>query len=390
MKILFYKWNTYGQEDLEQSFLSLGHQVDTLYYVMKSFECEPTFEALLRTKLQEHSYDFVFSLNYFPIISNLCSEYHLLYLSWTIDSPLLQLYSTSVRNACNYIFSFDSKTTVDIRNLGAKHIYNLPLAVSETHYGNLTISEEDRQNYQHAVTFVGSTYQGKSFLDKATNLPAHLLGYLDGIITAQKHVSGYNFLEELLPPSVMEELSRYIYLGLGKEFIGTPAMVFANSFLGTKVTEKERLDLLGSIAEHYPLSLYTKNDTAATLPLVQNCGTVDYQSEMPKVFHCSKINLNITLRNIQHGIPLRVFDVLASGGFLLTNMQPDLSPHFIDGEDLVVYYDKDDLLQKIGYYLSHDEERKAIAANGHKKVMEVHTHTKRIQTMLSTVFNSNL
>ena len=37
------------------------------------------------------------------------------------------------------------------------------------------------------------------------------------------------------------------------------------------------------------------------------------------MFANSKVNLNITLRNIKTGIPLRALDIMGAGGFLLTN-----------------------------------------------------------------------
>ena len=52
---------------------------------------------------------------------------------------------------------------------------------------------------------------------------------------------------------------------------------------------------------------------------------------MPLVFQNSKINLNITLRSIKNGIPLRAIDIMGAGGFLLTNYQNDFGLHFTDG-----------------------------------------------------------
>lgn len=386
MKILLYKWNTVGQENLEHSFAALGHQVDTIRYVMESFEEEPVFSKLLRSKLSEDTYDLVFSFNYFPVISKICEESHIPYIAWTIDSPLLQLYSSSVYHSCNHIFSFDSKVTQDMIKLGVKQIYDLPLAVERQHYREFDFTGNSCLRYNNDVSFVGSTYQNKSFYDKLTNLPPDLRGYLEGIMASQECVNGYNFLEEMLTPDIMTKLSQYVSLRLGTEFIGSPAMVFANSFLGTKVTARERIHLLDAISQQYNLNMYTKDDISAILPYAHNCGTVNYHSEMPKVFYSSKINLNITLRNIQHGIPQRIFDVLASGGFLITNSQPDLHPHFVDGEDLVVYYDKDDLLSKIEYYLNHENERRQIATNGQKKVLEQHTYEQRILQILSVLY----
>ena len=56
--------------------------------------------------------------------------------------------------------------------------------------------------------------------------------------------------------------------------------------------------------------------------LLQNVnymGSCDYYGQMTKVFKASSINLNITLKISQSGIPLRVMDILGAGGFLLSN-----------------------------------------------------------------------
>lgn len=106
---------------------------------------------------------------------------------------------------------------------------------------------------------------------------------------------------------------------------------------------------------------------------------------MPKVFRMSKINLNFTIPNIKSGIPLRIWDVLGCGGFLLTNYQAEIPYYFKEGEDLVCFDSLEDLCEKVGYYLEHEEERKRIAWNGYRKVREKHSYIERIRTILDTV-----
>ena len=103
-------------------------------------------------------------------------------------------------------------------------------------------------------------------------------------------------------------------------------------------------------------------------------GILDYYNNMSVVFRNSKINLNITIRSIRTGIPLRAMDIMASGGFLLSNYQEELAEYFIDGEDMVLYYDDEDMMNKIEYYLAHDEERKRIAENGRRKVADKYSY----------------
>lgn len=132
------------------------------------------------------------------------------------------------------------------------------------------------------------------------------------------------------------------------------------------------------------MKLYTSEPTPQ-LKGIKNMGEVHYMYEMPLVFKYSKINLNITLRSIRNGIPLRAMDIMGAGGFLLTNYQNDFAMHFVDGEDYVSYSDREDMLNKIKYYLEHEDERKLIAENGCRKVREEHTYTQRLSEIIGSI-----
>jgi spore maturation protein CgeB len=118
------------------------------------------------------------------------------------------------------------------------------------------------------------------------------------------------------------------------------------------------------------------------MPNLKNHGPVDPYAELPLVFKKSRINLNISLRSIKSGIPQRAFDIMGSGGFLLSNYQSDFLDFFTPDEDFVCYESKSDLLDKITYYLTHEDERAAIAKNGHDKVAAAHTYRHRVREML--------
>jgi tetratricopeptide (TPR) repeat protein len=106
---------------------------------------------------------------------------------------------------------------------------------------------------------------------------------------------------------------------------------------------------------------------------------------MPLIFRYSKININTSLRTIKSGIPLRVFDILGAGGFLITNYQSDIADYFEIGEDLVCYESEADLVEKVGYYLVHEEERKRIATNGYRKVKQFHNYEVRLKEIFRIV-----
>ena len=159
---------------------------------------------------------------------------------------------------------------------------------------------------------------------------------------------------------------------LGDEYIEDDEYIFASSCMEKRVTIEERKSLLDSIASlGHDFRLYTGSKLDDAPQLKQACkGYIDYMSVMPKVFKASRINLNISLRSIKTGIPLRALDIMGCGGFLLSNYQKELAENFEDGKEMVVFYGLDDCIEKVEYYLEHEDERRAIAESGCRAVRE--------------------
>ncbi|MCM1171699.1 MAG: glycosyltransferase [Clostridium sp.] len=72
---------------------------------------------------------------------------------------------------------------------------------------------------------------------------------------------------------------------------------------------------------------------------------------------------------------------------MIANYQTEIPDYFTIDKDIVVYESIPDLKSKIDYYLTYDDERMEIAANGQKKVLEQHTYDVRVRQMLDMVFN---
>jgi glycosyltransferase involved in cell wall biosynthesis len=99
-------------------------------------------------------------------------------------------------------------------------------------------------------------------------------------------------------------------------------------------------------------------------------------------FSESKIVFNISIKD---DINMRVFEVMGTGSFLLTNWLPTLGELFEDGKDLVTYKTYDEMVEKARYYIDHEEEREKIAQNGYNKVIQSHTYKNRIDKILGMV-----
>ena len=134
-------------------------------------------------------------------------------------------------------------------------------------------------------------------------------------------------------------------------------------------------------AERFDTRLYTY---AGTLPegMPKNCGLLKYYEEMPFVFRHSHLNLNITLKDIRSGIPLRALDIMGSKGVLLSNYQPELAEWFQDNMDVILYGSLKEALDKMDFYLKHEDLRKKIALNGYWKVKRYFSYEERIRQIL--------
>lgn len=107
--------------------------------------------------------------------------------------------------------------------------------------------------------------------------------------------------------------------------------------------------------------------------------------EMPKIFHLSKINLNFTSKPIRSGLPLRIWDIMGAGGFVLTNFQIEIPEYFEIGKEIETFSSQEELLDKITYYLEHEEERKQIASNGYERAKSEYSLDTRIGQMLNMI-----
>lgn len=389
MNILFYRYGSICEPDIIASFKHLGFNIteDTREVYNKQLLPSDCIKGL-NELLKQDTYSFIFSINFFPSVSDVCNIWGIPYLCLIVDSPVLELFSTSLANPCNKVFLFDRQLYNDFHHINPDGIFHIPLATNvRDNYATATMaSAADRARFSSDISFIGSLYSEKCLYNQIT-LPEKMRGYVDGLIEAQLLVYGYNFIEECVTPELIEAFCK-----VRPELINFPdsmkvdtKAVIAQHIISVKVAEQERLRYLKALSEHFNVDLYTGSDTYS-MPLIHNRGFAKTNTEMPIIFHQSKINLNLTAKSIRSGLSLRIFDVLGCEGFLITNYQAELPEHFNIGEDLEAYTSLDDLMGKCEYYLSHDKDRQEIAHNGFENVKKYHTYDIRLTQMLEIAF----
>lgn len=392
MEILFYRYNSICEPDMIQVFENFGITVHREEMEMHDKNITPRLcSARVAEWILSHPLSFVFTVNFFPAISYTCNHFKVPYVCWSVDSPVPELFSNALKNEYNRIFLFDKAQYDFFAPVNPSCIHYLPLATNVKRWEQviLSMTEEDYKQYGSDVSFVGSLYTEKCKYDTLVSsgkLSDYTRGFVDGLIESQLHVYGYNFIMDNLTDRVVSEIASadpQFYHG-ADTFMDTDRYLVAHQYIGMKLAAVERQRTLAALSEHFSVNLYTRSD-ASTLPKVHNRGGASTLTEMPKVFQASKINLNMTMRPIETGLSLRVWDVLGCGGFLLTNYQAELPSYFEIGKDLDAYESLPELLEKVQYYLTHEEERIEIAIHGYEKTARLHSYENRLAEMIQMI-----
>ncbi|MDE6024656.1 MAG: glycosyltransferase [Lachnospiraceae bacterium] len=387
MKLIFCYWGNMMEDKFTEAFRRLGHEVIPFEqeFVEKDYDTKYLKNFFSFVEANENM-DFVLSINFIPIISRACKFLDIPYLSWLCDCPCYSLYSGTFADTHNHTFFFDKMHAERFKNVYPQtNIYYLPGACDPVRFANNIISDEDYETYGCDVSFVGSLYSERGTHQRISEtLPPYLMGYVDGIINAQLNVYGYNFMEESFDEQFLEEFKKHIDWQVPPDYLDDARSVIADYYFGYRCTMLDRIKTLDAVSKNFKMDLYTTSDTSM-LSHINNRGIADSNIMLPKIYKCSKINLEIASKTFKSGMTLRIFEIMSAGGFVIANYQSEIPEYFTLGKDVVVYESIPDLLNKIDYYLKHDDERMDIAANGQKKVLEHHTYDIRVKQMLDMV-----
>ncbi len=393
MEILFYRYNSICEPDVIAAFEKLGLSVveETTQITEKKVSGGQLVDRVSKL-LQKHRFLFVFSINFFPALSEICELMQVPYICWTVDVPVLELFSPALKNKCNRIFMFDRSQYIYFKKRNPEGIFYLPLATNTKRWDDViaSSSRSDKEKFVSDISFVGSLYSEKNAYRKIEGMSDYAKGYIQGIVEAQLQIYGANFTESALTDRIMEEMNTLVpdmHQPLCEGDSEAQKYLIAHSFIGSELAQTERIRLLNALAENHKVDLYTFSDTEELSKVNVHKG-VKTLTEMPILFHESRINMNITMRPIATGLSLRVFDICGCGGFLMTNWQEELPELYEPGVEAEYFTSIEELLDKADYYLEHDDERCAIAERGYERTKQEHTYDIRIAEMIRTVNNT--
>jgi len=387
MKLFIYDWSSAINNDLYRAMLKQGIQTEIFAPDVspRIGTQRKAFYLKLEEILDKKAYDALFSVNFFDELAIAAHERGIPYICWSYDSPaLVNLSKTdSLFLDTNRLFLFDSYEVEVYKKQQVPNLYYLPLAADTDRLDQMKPTAAQQVQYQSDVSMVGTLYQ--SGMDEIFPLlDEYGAGYIAAAVNAQLNTYGVYFMEDFVDENLIhkicnKEASQALLTKMNRTILNGAKELDSDClqmYLARAVTNKERILLLTLLAKYFRVKLFGPD--RAEFQNVKEFGPVDYGTEMPLVFKCSKINLNITLRTIRSGIPLRVIDILGCRGLALTNYQEDLFEYFEDGRDLLVYSSMEEALDKCRYYLSHESEAEKIRQNGYKIVRDGFSYENRL------------
>jgi spore maturation protein CgeB len=101
--------------------------------------------------------------------------------------------------------------------------------------------------------------------------------------------------------------------------------------------------------------------------------------EYVPLYQRAKIGFNAHNRGDYTVGSYRLYDLPGNGVMQISDGGEQLDAFFKTGEEVVGYRSLDDLIDKIRYYLAHDDERERIARAGYRRVMTEYRHRDLMQ-----------
>lgn len=174
------------------------------------------------------------------------------------------------------------------------------------------------------------------------------------------------------------------------------------AYLGTYLPDKKDFfeERVYPLRQHYNLKIYGQDWTTLdrslgmiqrvgqyfNIPLVRSLQKPKLKlDDEAKIYSSAQISINVH-ENYQRvfggDCNERTFKIPLCGGFEITDDVACIRKYFDVDKEIIIARDTKEWFDKIEYYLSHPEDKKAIIAAGQKKVLTSHTYHNRAQQII--------
>ncbi|MFH1741526.1 MAG: glycosyltransferase [bacterium] len=253
------------------------------------------------------------------------------------------------------------------------------------HFG-IFLGDDIHENpdFRCDVSFLGTLYQLPGFL---TGMPqADMPPCLEYIYSMGKIV----YQEALLPPFFDGLLDRNPPPPVLEKYL-RPGMPLTHSRLSKMIhldaDNRYRIDCVQALA---PFDFILVGDRywlecLGDHPVKRAWRVRIGFDDLPGVYKASKINVNISSRQLRTAHTHRTFNAIGIGRLTLSNYFKGMEHIFERGTGIDYFTTPDELREKVQYYLDRPDEREAIARKGRDAVLTEHKPEDRARLIIEIV-----
>jgi spore maturation protein CgeB len=321
------------------------------------------------------------SINYTGGLAEGCSAARLPLICWEID-PALN--SARARGATDqvWIFTHDPLNVPRYRAGGFEHVEYMPLAANPR--VRAPTPEPIDPRFHAPISFVGSSMLGPA---------SRLRKRFDALLARWAQAAGAGVPGDLVQRILVLQRKHHdrfiVSEALDAALPGFRTAVMAagegdpGMMLGESAAAEKRLNIVAGLG---PMGVHAWGDDGWKLSErggAQYRGRAGHSHEINLIYQASGISLDIDRLYQREIVTMRVFDVLACGGFVIAEHSPHLGEVFEIGSELVSWHNPADLERKVRHFLAHPDEAAAIAQRGRARVLRDHTVDQRLEHMLT-------
>jgi len=330
---------------------------------------------VLSKKLKTVRPDFILALDAKGLDFRPVVDARIARVAWFVDNPAY-FDEKNALTSDDIILVWDNDYIADLKAAGFNHVHFLPLATNPQRFNPHALLPDEKRTYACEVSFVGTIGKTAHELaeERSRTYPREINLFVDKMI----------------------ELTLYLY----------DSRVYHNALTGMRLTEHnldmkvrglvqflvdievnamKRHSLANDLVDYDSIIYSDLSITDTPEKRVRFAPTVDYRTELVKVFKASTININLTRPQLRTTVNQRVFDVFACGGFLLTDYRRYLDDILPFAAERITFSNPQDLKDKIDYYLKHTSEREELAVAARGAVCRNHTYLHRMEELLKIV-----
>lgn len=328
--------------------------------------------------------ELVLAVNYLGGLAELCASMGRQLAVWEIDPTPDRAPQLEGASQHCVIHTYRAEHVQLYGQAGFAHVEQLLLAASPSRRCPLELAPDVERP---ALAFVGSSMfdQAQDFRELFTR--AYCAAHADGEAARQR---GEEQLEAVLTTQ-RQDTSSYRIPELLEPFFGP--FLTACDEAGTEqdpriwvaeiAAAEKRLSLVANLGA---LGIQVWGDAGwkrVEPHGVQWKGPAGHTHELTRIYNAARINIDINRIYQADIVTMRVFDVLACGGFLLAEHSADLERCFEVGTEVESYRTLAELQAKASHFLEHPKEAAKLAEAGRRAVLERHSMPQRLDSILA-------